>query len=74
MCKNDVKQPDGLISVLLNREAAFGDRHDAAMDLSEFAGKDVEAALQQIIADRTEHADLVEECEQSLQAIRRHQK
>lgn len=73
MCKKDVSQPDGLISVLLNRKAEFGDRHDAAMDLSEYDGEAVESALQQIITDKTEDVDLAEECEQSLREIRRRQ-
>jgi hypothetical protein len=73
MCRNNAPQPEGLISVLLNSDAEFGDRHDAAMDLSEFDGEAVESALEQIIADKTEDSDLVEECEQSLLDVRRRQ-
>lgn len=74
MCRRKVEQPAGLIGVLLDRNAEFGDRHDAAMDLSEFDSADVEAALEDVIQDKTEDPDLVEECEQSLQEVRRRKK
>lgn len=70
MRKNASPQPEGLIRVLLNRDAEFGDRHDAAMDLSEFDGEFVESALEQVINNKQEDADLIEECEQSLQEVR----
>lgn len=74
MCKKSMSQPAGLISVLLDREADFGDRHDAAMDLSELDGEAVVLALNQIIEDKTEDPDIVEECEQSLLDLKRRQK
>jgi hypothetical protein len=74
MCRGSLQQPDGLIGVLLNREAEFGDRHDAAMDLSEYDGEAVEAALEQVISDKAEDPDLIEECEQSLRDVRRRKK
>ena len=70
MRKNASPQPEGLIRVLLNRDAEFGDRHDAAMDLCEFDGEAVESALEQVINNKQEDADLIEECEQSLQEVR----
>lgn len=70
MGKTDSPQTEGLIRALLNRDAAFGDRHDAAMDLSESDGEAVESALEQIINNKQEDADLIEECEQSLQEVR----
>ena len=70
MCRGSIRQPDGLIGVLLNHEAEFGDRHDAAMDLSAYNGEAVEAALEKVILNKAEDPDLIEECEQSLQEIR----
>ncbi len=64
-------QPAGLISVLLNRSAPFGDRSDAAMDLSAFDEKEAAAALKRIVDDATEDPDLVEECRESLMDIQR---
>ena len=66
-----VPQPEGLISVLLDRDREYGDRHDAAMDLSMYGGEAVEAALMQVALDETEDPDLIEECEQSLLEVRR---
>ena len=74
MCQGNLQQPAGLVGVLLNREAEFGDRHDAAMDLSEYDGAAVEAALEQVISNKAEDPDLIEECEQSLQQVRRRKK
>jgi hypothetical protein len=39
------KQPEGLISVLLDQEAREDERHDAAMDLSHYPVDSVLAAL-----------------------------
>ena len=74
MCRRRNQQPEGLIRVLLDRGAEFGDRHDAAMDLSEFDGEDVETALEKVILDKNEDRELVEECEQSLREVRRRKK
>lgn len=38
-------QPDGLISVLLDEQAQFGDRDDAAMDLAAYDEPAAEGAL-----------------------------
>ncbi len=66
----DPAQPAGLISVLLNRLAPFGDRSDAAMDLGAFNEPEAAAALNQIADDATEDPDLVAECRESLMDIR----
>ena len=62
-------QPTGLISVLLDRNAPFGDRHDAAMDLGAFETPESENALISIVSDRTEDDDLVETAAESLAEI-----
>ncbi len=65
----DSHQPAGLISVLLDRKAPFGDRHDAAMDLGASDQPEAAAALNQVADDATEDPDLVEECRESLMTI-----
>ena len=67
--KVDPNQPAGLISVLLNPLAPFGDRSDAAMDLAAFDEPEAAAVLNQIADDATEDPDLVEECRESLMDI-----
>lgn len=62
-------QPAGLISVLLDRLAPFGDRSDAAMDLGAFDEPEAAAALKQLAEDATEDPDLVEQCRESLMDI-----
>lgn len=64
-------QPAGLISVLVNRLAPFGDRSDAAMDLGAFDEPEAAAALIQVATDATENQDQVEECRESLMDIQR---
>ena len=61
-----VEQPEGLISVLLDRAAEFGDRDDAAMDLSAYPSASVENALLKVACDPSEDADLQEACGESL--------
>ena len=65
------KQPNGLIAVLLDRSAEFGDRHDAAMDLAFYDDPAAISALESVISDPAEDPDTVEEAEQSLIEIRR---
>jgi hypothetical protein len=62
-------QPDGLISVLLNPSAEFGDRHDAAMDLAAYDQPAVEQALLGIALDAASDADLADEAGHSLWQI-----
>jgi hypothetical protein len=71
--RQEVIQPDGLISVLLNSSAEFGDRHDAAMDLAEYDQPAVEQALLDIALDAASDADLADEAGHSLWQIWRRQ-
>ena len=63
------KQPAGLISVLLDSAAEFGDRHDAAMDLAEYDDPAAEQALLRIALDATADGDLADESGHSLSQI-----
>tara|TARA_R110002049_G_scaffold272614_1_gene450203 strand:- start:107 stop:568 length:462 start_codon:yes stop_codon:yes gene_type:complete len=67
----DAIQPAGLVAVLLDREAPFGDRHDAAMDLANYDEPEALEALNSVKNDPDEDADIVEEVEQSLLEIYR---
>jgi hypothetical protein len=69
MMRSKVKQPDGLIHVLLNRNADLGDRDDAAMDLAAFDQPEVQHVLAQIALDMTTDATLAESCAESLAEI-----
>lgn len=62
-------QPRGLISVLLNPKAEFGDRSDAAMDLGEFDEPDAFDALMAVATNPEEDADLLDACGESLAEI-----
>jgi hypothetical protein len=62
-------QPSGLIQVLLDNEAEFGDRHDAAMDLSAFDDVSVEEALARLACDKGTDDDLADACAESLAEI-----
>lgn len=62
-------QPQGLIDVLLNPQAEYGDRHDAAMDLGAFDGMDVEEALSLVASDATANEGLADACGESLGQI-----
>lgn len=58
------------MSVLGNRAAPFGDRHDAAMDLGRFSDAEVLACLEAVMVDPSEDADLVDVCRESIEEIR----
>lgn len=62
-------QPDGLLSVLLDTSAEFGDRHDAAMDLAEYDQPAVEQALLNVVLDAASDADLADAAGHSLWQI-----
>ena len=62
-------QPEGLIRVLLDAEAAFGDRHDAAMDLGAFDDRGVEEALAHLACHEGADEDLADACGESLAEI-----
>jgi hypothetical protein len=63
------EQPTGLIRVLLDANAEFGDRHDAAMDLSAFDGDRVEEVLAQLACDERVDEGLADACGESLAEI-----
>ena len=62
------KQPAGLIQVLLDPNAEFGDRDDAAMDLGAFDEIEVEKALAEVACDAAKEA-LADSCGESLAEI-----
>jgi hypothetical protein len=62
-------QPEGLISVLLNTEAEFGDRDDAAMDLGEFDEPAAEEALLKVVLSQTEDEGIADRAGESLWQI-----
>ena len=62
-------QPEGLISVLLNPSAEFGDRHDAAMDLADYDQPAVEQALLEIVLNDASDGDLADAAGHSLWQI-----
>lgn len=62
-------QPHGLIQLLLDSHAPFGDRDDAALDLSAFDGVEVEMALARVASDPLEDCDLAQTSAESLAEI-----
>ena len=64
-----IKQPKGLISVLLDVNAEFSERDDAAMDLCSFNEPEVEEALLKIVLDHGEYEILVDSAGESLKEI-----
>ena len=67
--KNEVQQPSGLISVLMDKTVEFGDRDDAAMDLGSYDGPEVEEALLKVVMDHTEDKDILESVVESVSEI-----
>ncbi len=65
----DAPQPQGLISVLSDTKADFGDRHDAAMDLGAYDDVTAEKALVETVTDADEDEDIVDAAAESLQEI-----
>jgi hypothetical protein len=61
-----MRQPAGLISVLLNRNASVEERDDAAMDLAAYSDPDVEAALLCAARDPSTPAIVIDSCADSL--------
>ena len=66
---DEVQQPSGLISILLGRSAEFGDRDDAAMDLSSCDDTVVERALLRVVLDHSEDEGLVDRAAESLTEV-----
>ncbi len=48
---SNMKQPEGLISVLLDEDAPISERDDAAMDLDSYDEPEAEAALIAVATD-----------------------
>jgi hypothetical protein len=63
------KQPEGLISVLLDTNAEFGDRDDAAMDLGEYDEPAAEEALLKVVLSQVEDDDIADTAGESLWQI-----
>ena len=59
-------QPAVLVSLLLDSAAEFGDRLDAAMDLSAFSTPEIIAALVSVAARSSEIPDIRQSCAESL--------
>lgn len=64
-----LSQPGALIGVLLNSNAPFGDRHDAAMDLARFDEVEAESALTACLLDKATSEDLADACAESLAEV-----
>jgi len=60
------RQPAGLISLLLDKTAEFGDRDDAAMDLGSFDQPAVVSVLATVASDPSEDDDIVARSGESL--------
>jgi hypothetical protein len=69
MCEPKSKQPAGLLGVLADRTAEFGDRHDAAMDLGAFDEPEVEVALLAVASDLSEDPDIADAVGESLHEV-----
>jgi hypothetical protein len=67
--RGQTKDPAGLISVLLDSTAEFGDRDDAAMDLSRFDDPEAEAALAHVACDPGADNELADSCGESLAEV-----
>lgn len=63
------RNSSGLIQVLLDFEAEFGDRQDAAMDLAAFDDETVEQALVSVACDKNSDDDLANSCGEFLAKI-----
>jgi hypothetical protein len=64
-----LQQPDGLIGVLLDPRAPFGDRDDAAMDLAAYDDLRTIEALARVASNPEEDVDLQDSCGESLAEI-----
>lgn len=69
MRKTPTAQPQGLIGVLLNTTAEYGDRDDTAMDLGAYDEPEAEEALLKVASDPVTDAALAETCGKSLGEI-----
>mgnify|MGYP001561325861 CR=1 FL=1 len=69
LTRSPVPQPQGLIRVLLDPTAEFGDRDDAALDLGAYAQPEAEAALLRVACDPSSDLQLVDTCGEALGEI-----
>lgn len=69
MGRKNVKQPEGLITVLLDKNAEYGDRDDAAMDLAAYGTPEAISALVTIACDPEIDEGLADSCGESLAEI-----
>ena len=67
--ENVMKQPQGLIEVLLDVTASEADRDDAAMDLVAYDEPEVEEALIRVAADLSNPSSVAASCGESLAEI-----
>jgi hypothetical protein len=58
-----------LVKLLLDRQATVSERDDAAMDLADFGGEDVTAALAEVASDPDEDSTVAASCGESLAEI-----
>ncbi|MEU1471019.1 hypothetical protein ABZ434_22675 [Streptomyces sp. NPDC005761] len=64
-----VPQPEGLISVLLDRAARIDERDDAAMDLEAYSGEHVVKALVEVASSPVEDELVLDSAAESLGRI-----
>ena len=67
--RHPIEQPQGLIELLLDKNAEFGDRDDAAMDLYKYDEPEAEQALIRVVQDMNEDADILDSAGESLAEI-----
>jgi hypothetical protein len=67
--KSSISQPAGLIAVLLDTGADYGDRDDAAMDLSTYDHPEVEQALVSVVLGLDADSFLADTAGESLAEI-----
>ncbi len=69
MLKKPVEQPEGLIRLLFDPEAEYGDRDDAAMDLAAYDELEAEAALVEVASNSATDPELADTCGESIAEI-----
>ena len=67
--RHPIEQPQGLIELLLDKNAEFGDRDDAAMDLYQYDEPAAEQALIRVVQDMNEDDDILDSAGESLSEI-----
>jgi hypothetical protein len=67
--RHPIEQPQGLIDLLLDKNAEYGDRDDAAMDLCQYDQPEAEQALIRVVQDMNEDDDILDSAGESLAGI-----